>query len=205
MSIKIYVEGGGNQDRANTLCRKAFSQYFQKIAPENRMPRIMPCGTRKSAYDDFCTALRSPRDNYEVVLLLVDSEDPVQPGRSAWQHLKSRAADNWDRPASANDAAAHLMVQSMESWLLADKDTLSEFYGQGFLRNSLPQRADVEAVNKHEVIQALKHASKDTTKGSYQKTEHGYALLGLILPGRVGAASRHANRLNEMIANQNTE
>jgi uncharacterized protein DUF4276 len=202
VSIKICVEGGGGQDRINTLCRKGFGEYFAKIVPENRKPRIVACGSRRSAYEDFCTSLKTERHKYELILLLVDSEDPVANNHTAWQHLKQRAADNWDRPQDADDQSAHLMVQCMESWFLADKDVLAQYFGQGFLRNSLPGHANIELIPKHQVLAALEHAVGPTTQKYYDKTNHGYELLGLISPERVGAASQRARALNTLMATQ---
>ncbi len=202
MSIKIHVEGGGGQDRINTLCRKGFSEYFAKIVPPNKNPRIVPSGSRRSAYDDFCTSIRTERHKYELILLLVDSEDPVANNLTAWQHLKRRVADNWDKPQDAGDQSAHLMVQCMESWFLADKDVLARYFGQGFLRSSLPGQANVELIGKSDVLNALEHAVGPTTQRRYHKTNHGYELLGLISPERVGQASQRAQALHTLMADQ---
>jgi hypothetical protein len=201
VSIKICVEGGGGQDRINTLCRKGFSEYFAKIVPANRKPRIVPCGSRRSAYEDFCTSIRTERDKYELILLLVDSEDPAN-NHTAWQHLKQRVADNWDKPQDSNDQSAHLMVQCMESWFLADKDVLAQYFGQGFLIDSLPKQANIELISKGDVLAALEHAVRPTTKQHYHKTNHGYDLLGRINPERVGNASQRARALHTLMAGQ---
>jgi hypothetical protein len=196
VSIKIYVEGGGNQDRGRTLCRQGFSRYFAKLALQ-KSPRVVPARSRREAYDDFCTALKSGGDGYNLILLLVDSEDPVPDGFTAWRHLKERREDGWDKPEGATDKQAHLMVQCMESWFMADKDTLGKFYGQGFLVNSLPQGVNVEAIRKLDVAEKLEHATKSTkTKGEYQKVDHGFAILGLIDPQKVAATSPHAFALH---------
>ena len=202
MSIKIHVEGGGGQDRINTLCRKGFSEYFAKIAPENRKPRVVPSGSRRSAYEDFCISIRTERHKYELILLLVDSEDPVANRHTAWQHLKQRPDDNWDKPPDANDQSAHLMVQCMESWFLADKDTLERYFGHGFLRHSLPGNANIESIPKSDVLSGLEHAVGPTTQRHYHKTDHGSELLGLINPEKVGNASARARTLNTLMATQ---
>jgi Domain of unknown function (DUF4276) len=200
VSVKIHVEGGGGQSIINTQCRKGFSEYFAKIVPDGRKPKIVPSGSRKSAYDDFCTSVETERNKYELILLLVDSEDAVAGGRTSWQHLKARAADKWDKPEQADDRSAHLMVQCMESWFLADKDTLEAYFGEGFLKKSLPGNTDVEQIAKKDVLAALEHAVRPTTKEHYHKTAHGYELLGLIDPEKVGAASQHAKALNDLMA-----
>jgi hypothetical protein len=202
VSIKICVEGGGEQDRINALCRKGFSEYFAKIVPNNKKPRIVASGSRRSAYDDFCTSIRTERNKYDLILLLVDSEDPVANKHTSWQHLKQRAADDWDKPEGADDQSAHLMVQCMESWFLADKDTLAEYFGQGFLRNSLPGQANIESIPKADVLNRLEHAVKPTTQKRYHKTDHGFELLARISPEKVGNASQHARALHTLLADQ---
>ena len=76
----------------------------------------------------------------EISLLLVDSEDPVKAQRdTTWQHLRSR--DCWKRPNNAQDDQAHLKVQCMESWFLADvSGTAIVIFGSGFRSKSIPKR-----------------------------------------------------------------
>jgi hypothetical protein len=198
VSIKIHVEGGGGHSTINTQCRKGFSEYFAKIVPDGRKPRIVPSGSRKSAYDDFCTSVETERDRYELILLLVDSEEAVAGGRTPWGHLK--AIDKWDKPEQADDRSAHLMVRCMESWFLADKDVLADYFGQGFLKGSLPGQTNVEQISKGDVLAALEHAARPTRKKHYHKTAHGYELLGLIDPAKVKAASQHAGVLSDLMA-----
>jgi hypothetical protein len=152
---------------------------------------VIASGSRSDAFEDFREALKRHPDDY--VILLVDSEEPV--AAAPWQHLKDRAGDHWNRPANANDDQAHLMVQVMESWFLADKQVLAAYYGQEFLQGSLPGQANIELISKHDVFNALRHASRNTQKGEYHKTRHGFDLLALIDPERVRSASRHAERL----------
>ncbi len=189
MSIRIYVEGGF-EGSTKSNCRKAFGAFLGKVIPQGSF-KVIASGSRQNAFEDFCTALRQhPRD---YVVLLVDSETTVT--ETAWQHLKLREGDKWLRPAPALEDQAHLMVQVMEAWFLADQRALSTYYGQGFLRNSLPRQKTIELIDKERVFKALSHASKPTQKGEYHKTRHGFDLLELIDPGLVRAASPHAETL----------
>ena len=86
------------------------------------------------------------------------------------------------------------MVQSMEAWFIADQEALAKYYGRGFRTKSLPPRRDIEAIPKADLVPALQQASKDTTKGKYHKTAHGYALLAFIAPAKVRQKSPHAER-----------
>jgi len=91
------------------------------------------------------------------------------------------------------------MVQCMESWFLADRDALSEYYKQGFLVKSLPGRPNIEDIPKRNVEQALDHATHHTGKGVYHKTRHGFGLLALIDPDKLRKKSPHARRFFEVL------
>ena len=171
-------------------CRRAFGTFIGKVIPPGSF-KVIASGSRQNAFDDFCTALRQYPGDY--VILLVDSEIPVT--ATAWQHLNMRGGDKWPRPALAQDDQAHLMVQVMEAWFLADQQTLSTYYGQGFLRSSLPRQKNIELIDKERLFKALRHASKPTRKGEYHKTRHGFDLLELINPSLVRAASVRAELL----------
>ena len=189
MSVRIYVEGGF-QGSTKSDCRAAFRRFFEKAI----LPRsfcVIASGSRNDAFEDFREALKHHPGDY--IILLVDSEGPVTV--APWQHLKNRTGDNWGRPAKASDDQAHLMVQVMESWFLADKHVLTDYYGQGFLPSSLPGQANIELIPKQDIFNSLKDASRKTRKGEYHKTRHGFDILASIDPVRVRAASYHMNRL----------
>src|SRR6266700_8008904 len=78
--VKIYVEGGA-QDSAldRSLCRRAFSKLFTAAGLAGKLPRTVPCGGRKAAYDAFVAAVNNPMPG-ELALLLVDSEAAVLKG-----------------------------------------------------------------------------------------------------------------------------
>lgn len=94
------------------------------------------------------------------------------------------------------------MVQVMESWFLADRNVLSDYYGQGFLLGSLPGQPNIELISKKDVFSSLEIASKNTLKGKYHKTRHGFDLVERIDPNLVRAASPHANRLLAVLENK---
>jgi hypothetical protein len=188
VSVRIYVEGGF-QGSTKSDCRTAFRLFLEKAIPPKSFS-VIASGSRKDAFDDFRDALK--RHPSDFIILLVDSEEAVMTG--PWQHLRDRTGDNWQRPAKANEDQAHLMVQVMESWFLSHKEVLTEYYGHGFLVGSLPGQPNIELVPKDDVFDKLQHASKKTQKGEYHKTRHGFDLLAMIDPGRVRAASPHADR-----------
>ena len=190
MSVKVYVEGGGDRQELRTKCRQGFSTFFRKTELDGRMPRIIACGDRQKTYDKFCTALANSTDD-DFIVLLVDSEGPVM--SDPWLHLQER--DRWGKPAGATDDNAHLMVQCMEAWFLADKDALAHFFGAEFNRNALPQRVEVENIPKDDLENGLKAATRQCGKGAYHKGNHSFAILAQLAPGKVIDASPHAERL----------
>ena len=200
VEIRLYVEGGGNSKVLRTACRQGFSAFLSKAGLVSHMPRIVACGGRRHAYDDFCIALKQGR----AATLLVDSEDAIAPQHAQdepeewrpWAHLAQRQGDQWSKPAGSTDLQCHLMVQCMESWFLADRATLSAFFGQGYSANALPATGNpIESVAKSVVYEALANATKNCkTKDAYGKGEHSFLLLAQIDPAKVTAASKWADR-----------
>lgn len=189
MSVRVFVEGGGDQNRTKTACRKAFHVFFEKLLGNRPKPRIIASGSRDQAYRDFSRSLSDGSTTFSV--LLVDSEDPVPAGKTAGQHLQDR--DRWINPLP--DAQVHLMVQCMEAWFLSDKAMLAEFYGQGFNASALPQNPHIEDVPKADVFRGLERATAATNKGTYHKTQHGFEILARLDPDLVQRRSRFAAEL----------
>ncbi len=192
MSVRIYVEGGGNTGALKSKCRWGFSEFFKKILPASRQPKVIACGSRNEAIDNFRIALREHPG--ETVVLLVDAETPVAPEATVWAHLKQSAG--CEPPAGATEDNSHLMVQCMESWFLADTETLASYFGQGFQASALPRNPNVEEIAKPVVLHALKAATRQTkTKGEYSKGGHSFEILARIDANKVRSASPYAERL----------
>jgi hypothetical protein len=121
--VKIYVEGGG--DRNPSLARdlrRGFQSFFTNADFEKK-PAVVACGSRQTAYEDYCLAVA----NGQTAMLLVDSEAPVQEqfeqgdirDWKPWEQLQSRTnsageqCDLWTAIGEKTDC--HLMVQMMES------------------------------------------------------------------------------------------
>jgi len=181
VSVKVYVEGGGEGAATRPKCREAFAEYFRRITPEGRYPRVVVCGSRDQAFSRFETAVRNLALG-ERFVLLVDSEAPVV-DRDPVAHLRKR--DHWNFPPLGVHRV-FLMVQAMEAWFLADREALGEFYGNGFSAQNLPgSPTNIEAIPKDDLERSLKRASKSCrTKGEYHKVRHGFALLALISPAK---------------------
>ena len=160
------------------------------------MPRVVACGSRQRAYDQFCAAIDEAETD-SFIVLLVDSETAVAASDSPWKHLKKR--DNWTQPSAAADDSAQLMVQCMEAWFVADRQSLSAYFGNDFKAAALPARDDVEAIAKRDLERTLKQATQSCSKGSYRKGRHSFDLLGCLDPSKVMESSPHARRLIDML------
>ena len=156
------------------------------------MPRVVACGSRQRAYDQFCAAIDEAETD-SFIVLLVDSEAAVAASDNPWEHLRKR--DNWTQPSAAADDSAQLMVQCMEAWFVADRQSLSAYFGNDFKATALPARDDVEAIAKYDLEQTLKQATQSCSKGTYRKGRHSFDLLGCLDPSKVMESSPHARRL----------
>ena len=201
MKVKVYVEGGGDGKDLRTRCRKGFSSFFEKATLAGRMPKVVACGGRDAAFDKFRTALEARKAD-EFIVLLVDSEGPLADDAGPWRHLAGR--DGWDRPPAATDEHAHLMVQCMEAWFLADRDGLAGYYGRDFNLNTLPRRREIEEVAKDDVFDGLRNATRRCKKGEYGKGRHSFEILEETDPAKVFDASPHAKRLIDTLREKAT-
>ena len=191
MNVRLYIEGGGEGQLLDTLFRQAWRQFFEAVGLAGSMPRVVRGQGRMQTFDMFTVALAQARPGV-LSLLLVDSEDPVATGHSVWQHLKAR--DNWDRPSAAVDDQAFLMVQVMETWFLADRGLLEQYFGAPLRANHLRQWPALENVPKSTVLDALARATAGCQK-PYSKGKVSYELLGRLSPARVEAACPNAKAL----------
>ena len=158
------------------------------------MPRVVPCGPRQKTYSQFCAAIDRAEAG-DFIVLLVDSETAVVAGDSPWEHLKRR--DNWTQPSAATDDGAQLMVQCMEAWFVADRQSLRAYFGRDFRAAALPKQHNVESIAKDDLERMLKQATRSCSKGkgTYEKGRHSFDLLGCLDPSKVLEASTHARRL----------
>ncbi len=192
VAVTIYVEGGGPGKVGKSNCRKGFRKFFERAGLAGTMPSIISSGSRNDTFGDFRVAF-GDKDSGEIPLMLVDSEAPVKPNTTSWQHLSSR--DNWKRPDNAQDNQAQLMVQCMESWFLADVSALRKYFGAGFKSTSLAKRNDIGNIPKSDVYKRLNSASQNSKKGVYHKGRHSFDILAQIDPEKVVERSPFAKRL----------
>ena len=177
--VAIYMEGGGNTAATKAALRQgmdAFLTELKSLAQEKSWHwKLVCCGGRDQAFKRFKNA-RSTLDA-TIVVLLVDAENHVNTRPCA--HLVAR--DGWDL-AGVPDDDVHLMVQTMEAWIVADPRALEVYYSQNFSGNALPNAINLETVAKAAVASALERATHATHKGPYQKIRHASDLLKKIDP-----------------------
>jgi hypothetical protein len=97
VSVKLYIEGGGEGQLLDTLFRQGWRQFFEAADLLGRMPGIVRGKGREQTFDMFRTAVIQARPGL-LPLLLVDSEDPVARKRfsivsepnETWRPLNSR-------------------------------------------------------------------------------------------------------------------
>lgn len=190
------MEGGGKGNATKTALRQGMERFLQPLKDAARNKKLswkLACyGSRDETFKRFRDAVNNSDDAVNV--LLVDAEGPVN--QSARDHLQAR--DGWDLNFIGEDTV-HLMVQMMETWIVADPAALSRYYGQGFRVNKLPKAADLETVPKNTVERSLGEATKDTQKGRYHKIRHASDLLKRVEAEKVKARCCHCQRLFDEI------
>ncbi len=162
-------------------------------------PRVVPCGGQSTAFHRFSHRVAENREE-ETVILLVDSEQRVN-AATAREHLRERQEDGWNLDF-ASDEQVHLMIQTMEAWIVADERALAVYYGDGFDEDALSEREDLETVAKGSMANALRRATENSTAGRYRKIGHASDLLRRIDPATVQDRCRACRRLFETLAEE---
>ena len=190
--VAIYMEGGGDGGSGRAALRRGMDGLLGPLKELARSKairwRLVCCGSRRKAFDGFRGAVDNGDD--AVVVLLVDAEEPVV--GTPRDHLRNR--DGWEL-GFATDDKVHLMVQTMETWIVADPEALRRYYGRGFNAGALPVRRNLEEEPKASVEDSLHRATERTKKGRYQKIRHASDLLQRMNAETVKARCRHCRRL----------
>ena len=176
--VTIFIEGGGNGNYGKVQCRKGFRELLERCGFKGRMPRLVACGSRNEAYDDFKSAFARASDG-DIIMLLVDSEDTVADINRTWEHLRRR--DKWQNPSGAADEVVLLMTTCMETWIIADRATLRQHFGRRLQESDLPALDDLEIRNRQDVLSSLERATRNCT-APYAKGPKSFAVLGKLNP-----------------------
>ncbi|MEO8657068.1 MAG: DUF4276 family protein [Bryobacteraceae bacterium] len=188
MSAALYLEGGATGPDSKELkirCREGFRKLLQKCGYENqrRMPRLIACGSRQAAFEDFQAAVRiaGPAD---YVALWIDSEDPLANPEASWDHLRAR--DNWQRPLGVTDDQVLFMTTCMETLIVADRTALTEHFGAKLQTTALPPLVDLENRHRHDVQDGLVRATRNC-KNVYEKGKRSFEVLAKLSPEALAA------------------
>jgi hypothetical protein len=202
VSIKIYVEGGGDKKALQSVGREAMKLFLSNLIPERAFKVIM-CGGRQQTYDDFCVALKMK--NPDEILLLVDAEAPVQEHGRSWLHLKNRKGDGWDQPENVSDDHAYMMVQTMEAWLICDPAAWKKWKSTIDTR-SLPNHKNIEIIDKPKLNETCETMFK-SIGASYKdnKRINGFGILKYVQPELVAQKSKEAQRFFNYLKNRTSQ
>jgi len=189
--IAIYLEGGGVGANTKSALRRGMSEFLGEIRDNCRDNRwffkLVACGDRNEAYRGFYNF--NEFEKYHVVVLLVDSEEKVKAGYPH-QHLTQR--DGWQFLEN-NKNNVHLMVQTMETWIVCDQNAMKKFYGNNYRPIILP--AELEDTSKPDISNWLDNATSKTQKGRYHKIKHASELMKQINPDEVRKRCKHCDNM----------
>ena len=179
MKAHLYIEGGESKED-QIRCREGFRKLIGKLgfAANKKMPRLTACGGRNSAFDDFKTAFACSQKG-DYIAMLIDSEDPIDDVDKTWAHLKTR--DNWEKPAGAENEHVLFMSTCMETWIVADRETLKQHYGHKLQESALPPSHDLERRGHAEVHDELEHATRNCSN-AYKKGKRSFVVVGELNP-----------------------
>ncbi len=208
--VKLFVEGGGkNNKQLASDARRGFSHFLSDARLQGNRPKVIPCGTRNDAYENYRIAV----ENSELAVLLVDSEAPVESefetgdihNWKPWEQLRSRKddlgrqCDNWE--VIGSDTDCHLMVQMMETWFLADVKAVKEYYKHNFKKEEFPKKdVDIEQISKDKVYSILKKSISEAKASTYDKGRDSFRILERLNAEKVKARSKWANRFFTLLA-----
>jgi hypothetical protein len=178
VSVTIFLEGGGGSQDLRGRCREGFRTLLERCGYAGRRPKLVACGGRGAAFEDFRHALASARKG-DLMFLWVDSEEPIVDVEATWEHLKAR--DGWDRPKGATNEQVLLMTTCMETLIVADRATLADHYGADLQQNALPSLHNLEERNRDDIQKALAHATRNC-RNAYAKGKRSFEVLGKLDP-----------------------
>jgi hypothetical protein len=177
--IRIYFEG----DDALRPCFRAFLGSIAEAARSRRC-RFSLIATNGTPVDDYRAAIKTHPSAWNVLLL--DSDEAVTQPFADFCTRK--------RLTGFSDSV-FWMTQVMESWFLADPESLRKYYRDEFRMNAIQGNPNVENIPKSDVLSRLKAATKERRSGPYHKTAHAPDILAGIDPELVKAAAPNCKRL----------
>ena len=182
MKVTLFIEGasiGPNSKAANRRCREGFSKLLEKCGFNLKMLKLVPCGPRNEAFDQFKIALKEKSSGAHVGML-IDGEEPVKNSEEPWAHLK-RSKDNWAQPRGATNDQVFLMTTCMETWIVADQQVLANHYGSHLQASALPSIVNLENRSRQDIQIRLIKATRNCTN-AYAKNKRSFEILSKLNP-----------------------
>jgi len=139
---------------------------------------IVAKGSRNEVFKWFRNTLKQQKDE-RFLAMLIDSEDPVNDLEKTWEHLKRR--DGWDKPDKASDEQVLFMTTCMETWIMADRETMQTHYGCCLQSTALLSQNNLEQRPHKEVINSLESASQNCSN-TYSKGKRSFEILAKLKP-----------------------
>ena len=215
---RLYIEGGGRadpdpaqisreamvDDNAEAF-RRGWQIFFNKASVDGHTLEIAVGGGQEEAFALFSSQLNRYVEQEEPEpkpLLLVDSEEPVAPGHTVWDHLQSRHQHRFAKPTDADGQSAFLMVQAMETWFVADPPALQRFFGSSLDTSVFQDLPPLETILKEDALDKLRQATL-RCRQHYSKGRRSYGILAEIDPETVAAACPHARQLLDYLRGLN--
>jgi hypothetical protein len=183
MEIRVYFEG-------HRMLRTGFERFFSDLQGlAGRKGSKIQFVAAKDGPSSYRKARRAHPDAWNILLKDSEKEMPERPSDLCKQH----GID------AVSEQDVFWMVQLMEAWFLADPKALAVYYEKGFSAKAIGTTVDVEIVPKSEVLERLKRATEDTTKGEYHKVNHAPFLLERLDPNLVRQRAQHCRKLFEAV------
>lgn len=197
--VRVYIEGGAKGRTDDSDFRHGWKNFLIELhvlARNNdyQSLEVVRGKGRRETFDRF-RKYQAEHEN-DLRVLLVDAETAVPEGSRVWDIVAHREGDKWQRPPWATERHLYLMVHFVETWLLTDQNALQNFFKQGFISRRLPT-TNLEGRSKQDIIQALKAATRGSSKGSYRHS-HAHKIIETVCPDRVRTLN-HGRRLFETL------
>ena len=185
IEVFVVIEGGAKGHKADARFREGYRSFLTKIAPSNIKGRPVALEPirgegRTNAHKKF--AQQRILHPSALVILLIDTDAPFTKKQGVWSFLESR--DHTIKPNWATESHAYLMVQCVETWIVADHQTLKIHYGPKFRSSALPSRTGLEDKPHHDVQKALEDATSTCQKDKYDHVDSS-DLIKIIDPKRI--------------------
>ncbi|MES2705346.1 MAG: DUF4276 family protein [Verrucomicrobiota bacterium] len=177
MKTVIFIEGGAKASRDMKIrCQQAFHKLLAKMElPKGRSPGLIACGSRNDVYDRFCIELNSRNGSFAA--MWIDSEKPVSDPENPWEHLRQN--DKWQQPDGVVDDQVLLMTTCMETWIVADRESLRTHYGRKLQESALPPLHELERRAPHDLAERLTHATRNCSN-AFSKGKRSFEILATL-------------------------